>query len=163
MKGVFVTGTDTEDGKTLFSAALLLRLSADGVRAAACKPVSAGCRRENGRLVNGDAELLAATAPVARPLEVVNPVALEPPIAPHIAAAEAGVSLRALALADLARGARSDLSLPTGSDLPLPDARRVEEAVDLAAQGVVPLGGGTRLLASARELPNVLDLVGLGL
>jgi CO/xanthine dehydrogenase FAD-binding subunit len=35
--------------------------------------------------------------------------------------------------------------------------------VDLAAQGVVPLGGGTRLLASAREMPNVLDLVGLGL
>lgn len=35
--------------------------------------------------------------------------------------------------------------------------------MDLAAQGVTPLGGGTRLLASARELPNVLDLVGLGL
>ncbi|MCG6921438.1 MAG: FAD binding domain-containing protein [Acidobacteria bacterium] len=37
------------------------------------------------------------------------------------------------------------------------------EAVELAAQGVVPLGGGTRLLASAVELPNLLDLVGLGL
>jgi CO/xanthine dehydrogenase FAD-binding subunit len=35
--------------------------------------------------------------------------------------------------------------------------------VELAAQGVVPLGGGTRLLASAREVPNLLDLVGLGL
>jgi aerobic-type carbon monoxide dehydrogenase small subunit (CoxS/CutS family)/CO/xanthine dehydrogenase FAD-binding subunit len=35
--------------------------------------------------------------------------------------------------------------------------------VDLAAQGVVPLAGGTRLLASAEEVPNLLDLVGLGL
>jgi aerobic-type carbon monoxide dehydrogenase small subunit (CoxS/CutS family)/CO/xanthine dehydrogenase FAD-binding subunit len=35
--------------------------------------------------------------------------------------------------------------------------------MDLAAQGVVPLGGGTRLLTTASEVPNVLDLIGLGL
>ena len=40
---------------------------------------------------------------------------------------------------------------------------RLEDALTLAAQGVVPLGGGTRLLASDIELPNVLDLSGLGL
>ena len=34
--------------------------------------------------------------------------------------------------------------------------------MDLAAQGVIPLGGGTRLLAAPREVPNLLDLVGLG-
>jgi dethiobiotin synthetase len=105
VKGLFVTGTDTEVGKTLFSTALLLRLGTDGVRAAACKPVSAGCRREGDRLVNGDAELLAATAPVRRPLEVVNPVALEPAIAPHIAAAEAGAGLDAAGLAAACRSA----------------------------------------------------------
>lgn len=105
MKGVFVAGTDTGVGKTLFSAALLLRLADAGVLAAACKPVSAGCRREGGRLVNADAELLAATAPLQRPLEVVNPVALEPAIAPHIAAAEAGVPLEAAMLAAACRRA----------------------------------------------------------
>jgi len=105
MKGVFVAGTDTGVGKTLFSAALLLRLADAGVRAAACKPVSAGCRREGGRLVNADAELLAAVAPLQRPLEVVNPVALEAAIAPHIAAADAGVSLEAAALAAACRRA----------------------------------------------------------
>lgn len=99
MRGLFVTGTDTGVGKTLFSAALLLRLGAAGVRAAACKPVSAGCRREGGRLLNADAELLWASAPVPTPLEVVNPVALEPAIAPHIAAAEAGAPLAPEALA----------------------------------------------------------------
>jgi aerobic-type carbon monoxide dehydrogenase small subunit (CoxS/CutS family)/CO/xanthine dehydrogenase FAD-binding subunit len=40
---------------------------------------------------------------------------------------------------------------------------RLEEALDLAAQGVTPLGGGTRLLASPVDVPNILDLVGLGL
>ena len=40
---------------------------------------------------------------------------------------------------------------------------RIEDALTLAAQGVVPVGGGTRLLASDVELPNVLDLSGLGL
>jgi carbon-monoxide dehydrogenase small subunit len=40
---------------------------------------------------------------------------------------------------------------------------RLDEALDLAARGVVPLAGGTRLLASPRDLPNVLDLAALGL
>ena len=95
MRGVFVTGTDTDVGKTLFCTALLLRLGAAGIRAAACKPVSAGCRREAGRLINQDAELLARAAPAGAALDIVNPVALEPAIAPHIAAAEAGMRLAA--------------------------------------------------------------------
>ena len=107
MKGVFVTGTDTGVGKTLFSAALLLRLGAAGVRAAACKPVSAGCRREQGQLINDDAELLARLAPIQAPLATVNPIALEPAIAPHIAAADAGVRLDAGALAAACRHAAS--------------------------------------------------------
>ncbi len=91
--GVFITGTDTGAGKSLFSAALLLRLGQAGVAAAGYKPVSAGCEVIDGRRVNEDAALLAAAAPVALPLETVNPVALEPAIAPHLAAAEAGIGL----------------------------------------------------------------------
>ena len=40
---------------------------------------------------------------------------------------------------------------------------RLEEALSLAAQGVVPVAGGTRLFATDREVPNVLDLSALGL
>jgi dethiobiotin synthetase len=105
MRGVFVAGTDTGVGKTLFAAALLRRLAEAGVAAAACKPVSAGCRREAGRLINADAELLAAVAPWRLPLELVNPFAFEPAIAPHIAAAEAGVALPAARLAEACRRA----------------------------------------------------------
>jgi dethiobiotin synthetase len=93
MDGVFVTGTDTGVGKTVFSAALLIRLAGEGIAAAACKPVSSGCRREKRLLVNSDAELLARLATVRVPLERVNPIAFEAAVAPHIAAADAGVAL----------------------------------------------------------------------
>ena len=40
---------------------------------------------------------------------------------------------------------------------------RLEDALSMAAQGMMPLAGGTRLLATSHELPNVMDLWGLGL
>jgi aerobic-type carbon monoxide dehydrogenase small subunit (CoxS/CutS family)/CO/xanthine dehydrogenase FAD-binding subunit len=40
---------------------------------------------------------------------------------------------------------------------------RLDEALALAAEGAAPLAGGTRLLAAERDLPNLLDLLGLGL
>lgn len=149
MRGVFVAGTDTGVGKTLFSAALLLHLGAAGVRAAACKPVSAGCRREHGRLVNADAELLAAVAPAGAPLEIVNPVALEPAIAPHLAAAEAGRRLDARELAAACARAGN-----AGECL----------VVEGAGGWRVPLGDGETLADVARALgfPVVL-VVGLRL
>jgi dethiobiotin synthetase len=98
-RGVFVTGTDTGVGKTLFAAALLHRLAGAGIRAAGFKPVSAGCEVRDGTLVNEDATVLAAASPVSLPLAAVNPVALEPAVAPHLAAAEAGRALSARALA----------------------------------------------------------------
>lgn len=105
MRGVFVTGTDTGVGKTLFAAALLFKMTESGISAAAAKPVSAGCRREAAGLVNADAALLARLAPLPRPIAVVNPFAFEPAIAPHIAAGEAGVELDASRLAHACREA----------------------------------------------------------
>jgi len=95
----FITGTDTAVGKTLVTAALLLNARAFGLRAVGVKPVSAGCRRVDGQLVNDDALLLQENASVTLDYARVNPVALEPAVAPHIAAARAGVALGAAALA----------------------------------------------------------------
>lgn len=149
MRGVFVTGTDTGVGKTLFSAALLLRLGAAGVRAAACKPVAAGCRREGHRLINEDAALLARVASAGGALELVNPVALEPAIAPHIAAAEAGIELRASVLVDACREAA------TGADYLV---------VEGAGGWRVPLGatGSLADVAAGLQFPVIL-VVGLRL
>jgi dethiobiotin synthetase len=91
--GYFITGTDTGVGKTLVACALLRAYGARGVRAAGMKPVAAGAVRQGGRLVNEDVTALARASAVAAPHDLVNPYCFEEPIAPHIAAAAAGVSI----------------------------------------------------------------------
>ena len=83
----FVTGTDTEIGKTLVSAALLHILVQRGVRAAAMKPVAAGAEWRDGAWHNDDADMLAASAGVALPQAITTPYLFQTPAAPHIAAA----------------------------------------------------------------------------
>jgi dethiobiotin synthetase len=95
VNGLFVTGTDTGVGKTLFTCALLHAYASKGLRAVGMKPVAAGAVRENGVLVNEDVAAMRAASNVAAPLELVNPYCLEPPIAPHIAAAQASVTIDA--------------------------------------------------------------------
>jgi dethiobiotin synthetase len=87
--GYFVTGTGTGVGKTLVSCALLHAFRAGGKLAVGLKPVAAGC--ENGKWA--DVELLAAASNIEAPRELVNPYALVPPIAPHIAAKQVGVQI----------------------------------------------------------------------
>lgn len=87
--GYFVTGTDTGVGKTRVSCALLHAFAAAGKTVAGMKPVAAGC--ENGTWP--DVELLAAASSVSAEREHINPYALVPPIAPHIAADRAGVEI----------------------------------------------------------------------
>ena len=84
---VFVTGTDTEIGKTLVSGALLHALSACGVRAAGMKPIAAGAALRDGVLHNDDADILAAAASIVLPPELATSYLLPEPAAPHIAAA----------------------------------------------------------------------------
>jgi dethiobiotin synthetase len=87
--GFFVAGTDTGVGKTFVATALLRRFGALGLRAAGMKPVAAGC--EQGR--NDDVEALLTAGMGGLDRSLVCPYLFEPPIAPHIAAAEAGVKI----------------------------------------------------------------------
>ena len=104
----FVTGTDTEVGKTFVAASLLELARERGLNCAALKPVAAGCIRSNGELVNDDALQLIEASGTDLDYSTVNPVALEPPIAPHIAAAQAGLTLSAAELAAHCRNALRD-------------------------------------------------------
>lgn len=83
----FVTGTDTEIGKTLISGALLHALGAAGVRAAGMKPVAAGAEERAGVLRNEDVDFLYEAAPLKLPRELTTPYLFRTPAAPHIAAA----------------------------------------------------------------------------
>ena len=99
----FVTGTDTEVGKTAVSCALLHAAADQDLSTAAVKPVAAGCD-EHGH--NEDALQLIANMTEELEYAQVNPVALTPAIAPHIAAAEVGKNIQASRLAGLCRGVR---------------------------------------------------------
>jgi dethiobiotin synthetase len=92
-RGVFIAGTDTGVGKTVIAAALIRALVRDGLRVAAMKPVAAGAGMTASGLRNADALTLLAAANVAAPYERVNPYCFAAPIAPHIAARDAGIAV----------------------------------------------------------------------
>jgi len=90
---LFVTGTDTEIGKTLVSAALLRGFMREGLRAAAMKPIAAGAFEVNGVWHNEDADQLDAASSVLLPPTLRTPYLLKAPAAPHIVAALENVTL----------------------------------------------------------------------
>ena len=90
----FVTGTDTDVGKTFVASALLARAGQLGLRTSAFKPVAAGAQSTAEGLRNTDALELMAAMNQSLPYGVVNPYCFEAAIAPHIAAAEQGVDIR---------------------------------------------------------------------
>jgi dethiobiotin synthetase len=92
-RGIFVTGIDTGIGKTHASVALLRAHRARGRSASGMNPVASGCRATPEGLRNEDAEALIAASDPAPAYALCNPFAFEPPIAPHIAAREAGIEL----------------------------------------------------------------------
>ena len=83
----FITGTDTEVGKTFSTCTLLHVLKQRGTRAVGMKPVAAGIDADGK---NDDVESLIAASGVEAPRPLVNHYLFAPPIAPHIAAQETG-------------------------------------------------------------------------
>ena len=96
MFALYVTGTDTGIGKTLASSALLHALRGRGLRAAGMKPVASGCERIEGEWRNADALALQAAGEPGIAYADINPYALEHPLAPELAARDAGVEVSLL-------------------------------------------------------------------
>ena len=114
----FVTGTDTDVGKTTVAAGLLRAARQVGMSTAAAKPVASGCERTADGLRNGDALALLGECTLPMRYEQVNPYAFEPAIAPHLAAREAGIELSASRLAGPMRqmlALQADFSLVEGA------------------------------------------------
>jgi len=150
-QGYFITGTDTEIGKTFVSCALLATLARQGVRAVGMKPISAGTELVAGQKVNEDvAQLIAHSAPQNdADHALINPYLFDEPIAPHIAAAKSN------------RQIDIDHILACYAEL----ARRHEAVIVEGVGGFcVPLGPthDTALLAQRLGLPVIL-VVGMRL
>ncbi|MDR1996328.1 dethiobiotin synthase [Azonexus sp.] len=142
----FLTGTDTEIGKTFVTCALLHRARQLGLTATGLKPVAAGTDA-TGR--NDDVEAIRAASSIELAIETINPYCFAAAIAPHLAAAEEG---RAIAFAPITTA-----------------CRRAQEATDfVVVEGVggfrVPLGpdGDSADLAATLGLPVIL-VVGMRL
>lgn len=150
MQRYFITGTDTDAGKTLIASALLARARRDGLTTLGLKPVASGCENTGEGLRNADAlSLMAHTSP-ATDYATINPFAFEPAIAPHLAAQRAGCDL--------------DLERLEGAMAPALAEPRDLVLVEGAGGWRVPLNAEENLaeLASRLDLPVVL-VVGLKL
>ncbi|MBO6848871.1 MAG: dethiobiotin synthase [Marinobacter sp.] len=117
-KTFFVTGTDTGVGKTIASAAILEAAKGLGKRTLAMKPIASGCDESSYGLRNEDALILQSAMTESLPYDQVNPIALKPAIAPHVAAEMAGRQLTAQRLVGFCRGMQvrpADLLLIEGA------------------------------------------------
>lgn len=148
-KTVFITGTDTEIGKTHAACGLIRAARGAGLTVAAFKPVAAGCEQTPAGLRNADAEALIRACGADLPYETVNPYAFAEPVAPHLAAADAGETI------DFGRIAECHAALADRADLVV---------VEGAGGWAVPLGPRVTFadLAAERRWPALL-VVGMRL
>ncbi|MFA5609234.1 MAG: dethiobiotin synthase [Alcaligenes sp.] len=149
MRACFVTGTDTEIGKTLVSSALLHVLNQSGASTLGIKPIASGAEEINGRLHNEDVNALARHSSLNAAPETLTPYLFKPAAAPHILAEQAGIELEPTLIQKTVQAA-------------------VKSADYVVVEGVggfmLPLGQGRTGvdLAQALQLPVVL-VVGLRL
>ena len=104
-KRFFVTGTDTDAGKTYVTVGLLKAAKRAGLKSFGLKPIAAGAEQITGDWRNDDALLIQQASSVLLPYEQVNPVVLEAAIAPHIAAMKEGRLITASRLEGFIKGA----------------------------------------------------------
>ena len=90
----FVTGTDTDCGKTLVTLGFMQLCERQGMQTAGMKPVASGGVAQFGsELRNSDALSIQSRCSVSTPYQLINPYCFEPPVAPHLAADLSGISI----------------------------------------------------------------------
>jgi dethiobiotin synthetase len=107
VRGLFVTGTDTEAGKSVLAASICAALAARGERVAAFKPAVTGIEDP----VEGwprDHELLASVAGAGQAPDDVAPYRFDPPLSPHLAAQLAGIAIEPRRLVEHAEAAAAE-------------------------------------------------------
>lgn len=87
--GLFVTGTDTEVGKTVVAGGIAACLRRHGCSVGVFKPIATGCTRRRGRLFSADTEFLAHCADTSQSLDQITPAMFTQPLAPAVAAKHA--------------------------------------------------------------------------
>ena len=137
----FVTGTDTDVGKTYIAKALVQHFVDLGYQAIGMKPVAAGCELVDGALLNDDVAQLMAVSNVQAPVAQVNPYAFAPAIAPHIAAEQAHVEISLALIADAFKAlqAQAEVVIVEGAGGFRVPLNRQQTMADLAAKLNIPV------------------------
>ncbi|MDD2883951.1 MAG: dethiobiotin synthase [Dechloromonas sp.] len=160
----FLTGTDTEIGKTFITCALLHRARQAGLCAVGLKPIAAGTDAQ-GR--NDDVERIRAANSIDLPERILNPYRFAPAIAPHIAAAEAGCDIDFAVIRSACDAARQQADLVIvegvgGFCVPLGvDRDSADLAVDLGLPVILVIG--LRLGCINHALLSAAAIIGRGL
>ncbi|RVT47313.1 dethiobiotin synthase [Rheinheimera sediminis] len=169
MQTVFITGTDTDAGKTYVAVALLRGLKALGYKTVAQKPVAAGV---NASGFNTDALQLQQHSTEPLSYELVNPCCLTDAVAPHLAAAKAGIVIGRFSLTqelEKLQAVEADIALVEGAGgwlLPLDDHNTMADWVTEQQLPVVlvvgmKLGCLNHALLTVREIERTgLKLLG---
>lgn len=149
MRSIFVTGTDTEVGKTRISVGLIDNFIRQGYNVAAMKPIASGCDKTVDGLRNEDALALMEISNVELPYDLVNPYAFAPAIAPHIAAQQVDIDI------DFAQLAQNFQLIQQQADVVI---------VEGAGGWLVPLNNKNTMAGLAKKLDlDVVLVVGLRL
>ncbi len=137
----FITGTDTDVGKTYIASTLVKHFCQQGLQAVGMKPVAAGAELVNGRLLNSDVIELIKASNVDADLALINPYVFAPAIAPHIAAEQAAikVSLDNIQQSFDALQAKADVVVVEGAGGFRVPINRQETMADLAVKLNLPV------------------------
>ncbi|MFL5898725.1 MAG: dethiobiotin synthase [Solirubrobacterales bacterium] len=143
-RGIFVTGTGTEVGKTVVAAAIARTLAAEGRRVAVFKPAVTGLDEEG----ESDQALLRRASGSSQSDEEIAPYRYGSPASPHLAAALAGEEIDPERLRQVAAGAAAGADILVcegvgGLLVPLSPTYLVRDlAVDLGYPLAVVAGPG---------------------
>ncbi|MBL8446881.1 MAG: dethiobiotin synthase [Zoogloeaceae bacterium] len=168
-RAFFVTGTDTEVGKTFTTCALIHATRVLGLSAVGMKPVAAGADEVDGRAINDDVAALIAASSVIRPEREVNPYLLRAPVAPHIAALEDGIQLSPIAIFTALKNLRAAADVVFvegvgGFRVPLgPAYDSADLARDLGLPVILVVGMRLGCLSHALLTAEAIDRRGLSL
>ncbi len=138
-QGYFITGTDTNAGKTWATIALMRYFKQEGKSVVGMKPVASGCFMQDGQLKNDDALLIQENTSLKIAYDLINPYAYELPISPHIAGVNNPVKLAKIVEKFNALKEVADIVLVEGAGgwyAPLNDC---EDISDLAKSLALPI------------------------
>jgi dethiobiotin synthetase len=137
----FITGTDTNVGKTYVASKIIAQYVAQGYQVIGMKPVAAGCDFVNGEWVNDDVLKLEAASNVKAPRHLINPYSFKEAIAPHIAAKNAGVKINIAVIKQAfdALTKLADIVIVEGAGGFLVPINDSENMADLAAALDIPI------------------------